>query len=102
MVIASRTPEGAPNQCPVCGHRLRLEPPRPTLDAPCPHCGHLLWFEEDEPPSADRRRLAAEMILMIATERFGPLGPDARAAIESRAANAERLQALVERAFRCR
>ncbi len=44
MVISSRTPEGSPNRCPVCGKDLRLEPSSPFGDAPCPHCGHLLWF----------------------------------------------------------
>lgn len=49
MVISSRTPEGDPNRCPVCGERLRLEPSYPPGDAPCPCCGVLLWFDESEP-----------------------------------------------------
>ena len=44
MVISSRTPEGRPNRCPVCGSNLKIEPSDSTGDAPCPHCGHLLWF----------------------------------------------------------
>src|SRR5437867_6718482 len=44
MTISSRTPEGDPNRCPLCGHDLRLEPSWPTSDAPCPHCGNLVWF----------------------------------------------------------
>ena len=44
MVISSRTPEGQPNHCPVCGTPLRIEPSDPAGDAPCPRCGHLLWF----------------------------------------------------------
>src|SRR5436305_5369278 len=44
MVISSRTPEGTPNRCPVCGSHLRIEPSDPAGDAPCPRCGHLLWF----------------------------------------------------------
>ena len=46
MIISSRTPEGDANQCPICGHHIRLEPSMDTRDAPCPRCGHLLWFEE--------------------------------------------------------
>ena len=46
MMISSRTPEGSPNRCPVCGHYLRIEPSIPPGDAPCPHCGSLLWFAE--------------------------------------------------------
>ena len=44
MVISSRTPEGEPNRCPVCGHHVNLEPSRPPGDAPGPVCGSLLWF----------------------------------------------------------
>ena len=44
MVISSRTPEGRPNRCPVCGSAVKIEPSDPAGDAPCPHCGHLLWF----------------------------------------------------------
>jgi mannitol/fructose-specific phosphotransferase system IIA component (Ntr-type) len=44
MQPSSRTPEGDPNQCPVCGKDVYIEPTTPPGDAPCPHCGHLLWF----------------------------------------------------------
>jgi hypothetical protein len=44
MLISSRTPEGTPNLCPVCGTHLKIEPSLPPGDAPCPACGHLLWF----------------------------------------------------------
>jgi len=42
--ISSRTPEGRPNHCPVCGAEIRIEPSQPAGDAPCPQCGVLLWF----------------------------------------------------------
>jgi acyl carrier protein len=45
MPIASRTPEGWPNRCPICGAELRMDPSIPPGDAPCPQCGHLLWFD---------------------------------------------------------
>lgn len=44
MTISSRTPEGSPNCCPVCGAHVAIEPSWPTNDAPCPACGCLLWF----------------------------------------------------------
>jgi len=45
MKPSSRTPEGTPNRCPICGKSVRIEPSSfPTHDAPCPQCGHLLWF----------------------------------------------------------
>ncbi len=43
MMISSRTPEGLPNHCPICGKDLLLEPSQ-TGDGTCPHCGHLLWW----------------------------------------------------------
>src|SRR5688572_243559 len=46
MEISSRTPEGWPNRCPVCGHAIKITPSPRTFDAPCPHCGHLLWFAD--------------------------------------------------------
>lgn len=40
----TRTPEGQPHRCPVCGKQVVIEPSQPAGDAPCPHCGSLLWF----------------------------------------------------------
>jgi hypothetical protein len=42
--ISTRTPEGAPNHCPVCDSLICIEPSQPPGDAPCPNCGTLLWF----------------------------------------------------------
>ena len=42
-IISSRTPEGVPCHCPICGVRERVEPSDPAGDAPCPCCGSLLW-----------------------------------------------------------
>jgi acyl carrier protein len=44
MTVSSRTPEGWPGRCPVCGAQVTLEPSTPFGDAPCPVCGQLLWF----------------------------------------------------------
>lgn len=46
MTISSRTPEGTPNRCPVCGKSIRMEPSIPPGDAPCPSCGSLMWFAQ--------------------------------------------------------
>lgn len=48
MPIASRTPEGWPNRCPVCGAEWQIEPSQPTGDAPCPSCGVLVWFDAED------------------------------------------------------
>lgn len=44
MNVSSRTPEGEPNRCAVCGRIVCIEPSRPPGDAPCSFCGSLLWF----------------------------------------------------------
>ena len=43
MITPTRTPEGIPDQCPICGHRFNAVPSQPTGDVPCPRCGHLIW-----------------------------------------------------------
>lgn len=44
MTISSRTPEGLPNVCHMCGNPVTIEPSPVSNDATCPHCGCLLWF----------------------------------------------------------
>ncbi len=46
MIISSRTPEGTPERCPICGSSICIEPSNPPGDAPCPNCGSLLWFAQ--------------------------------------------------------
>ncbi len=53
MRPSSRTPEGEPNCCPICGKSLWLEPSDPPGDAPCPFCGCLLWFRSGAGPGPD-------------------------------------------------
>jgi acyl carrier protein len=47
MTISSRTPEGLPHRCPLCGQESSLEPSFPGGDSTCPNCGHLLWWFRD-------------------------------------------------------
>ena len=46
MIISSRTPEGQPFRCPVCGEDTDLER-TDQGDACCPACGELLWWFRD-------------------------------------------------------
>ncbi len=83
MTIASRTPEGEPNQCPVCHAVVCIEPSRPFGDAPCPQCGVLLWFL---PTSAgvslhETERIAA-LRQRIADRLSADLGINPEAALE--------------------
>ena len=80
MTISSRTPEGGPNRCPVCGHTFRIEPSRPLGDAPCPACATLLWFVTGaaaarffDPEAAGLIELVAAR-LASARPRCGPSG----------------------------
>lgn len=42
MIVSSRTPEGFPGRCPMCGRLVQLELSYPMSDATCPNCGTLL------------------------------------------------------------
>jgi uncharacterized paraquat-inducible protein A len=71
-MISSRTPEGVPNRCPVCGSTVRIEPSSPARDAPCPVCGSLLWFSRStaiqtrQPAELSSARAALLTILCVA------------------------------------
>ena len=81
MTISSRTPEGESNRCPICNHRVRIEPSLATRDAPCPHCGHLLWFDPvpgnavvvtDLVRDADAKSVA-EILVRLGEQKFGKI-----------------------------
>src|SRR5687768_13028604 len=46
MPVSSRTPEGFPVRCAVCGAESYVEPSLPPGDAVCPRCGQLVWVRE--------------------------------------------------------
>src|SRR5262245_44161982 len=49
-VISSRTPEGQPAKCPVCGtDSVVVTSTYPTFDVPCPRCGCLLILPDMTP-----------------------------------------------------
>jgi hypothetical protein len=110
--ISSRTPEGMPNRCGVCGKPLALEPSPDTRDAPCPHCGQLLGFPHQarkppvnpalaralSPPApVGAEQMAALATLFArATVWLGPPRPEHLAAATA-LADPARLAALAER-----
>jgi Phosphoenolpyruvate-dependent sugar phosphotransferase system, EIIA 2 len=53
MDNSTRTPEGLPSRCPICGKHVIINPSLPPGDAPCPHCGSLLWFPLGHSPILD-------------------------------------------------
>jgi anti-anti-sigma factor len=54
MEPSSRTPEGRPHRCPLCGKEVLLEASFPPGDATCPHCGHLLWLDPNAEEGDDQ------------------------------------------------
>jgi hypothetical protein len=90
VVISSRTPEGDPNRCPVCGRDCRLEPSLFGRDAPCPHCGHLLWFTKSS--SAELQKV----VKLCLEARFGPQAKEVEAAVNALVEHAN-LEQLMKR-----
>ncbi len=74
MYTPTRTPEGSPGRCRVCGYRFYLEASWPGGDAPCPACGSLVWvgpvappvMPPDAPPRLRRRALRANAGVALA------------------------------------
>ena len=75
MDIASRTPEGFPAKCLVCGKQNQVEPIAPMGDAVCAHCGILLWpIDADVGPiAADAVKRLSEIGLTIDTDDEGQI-----------------------------
>jgi acyl carrier protein len=74
--IASRTPEGQPNTCPVCGGVVCIEPSVALSecrysDAPCPNCGTLLWFVRSD---GESRIYSTNTIQSLASRIMAALG----------------------------
>ncbi len=79
MNPSTRTPEGQPHHCPVCGKTVVIEPSQPSGDAPCPHCGCLLWF-----PTAAADQVAQGFLRFSIQDRSIPTKAQAIAAVIDR------------------
>ena len=85
MTISSRTPEGMPSECPLCGTRTNIEFSNPAQDAPCPSCGHLLWASAQLVHSISQRYgdvLGTAPGAIDANFRFSDLGADSLDTVE--------------------
>ncbi len=60
MNVSTRTTEGLPSECPLCGKLMSVAPGDPLSDLVCPHCGSLFFghlaYSADVPD--DFKRLA--------------------------------------------
>lgn len=108
-MISSRTPEGEPIVCGVCGHASVVEPSCfPTPDATCPCCGSLVWVRRiGSRSSAEQMRARKEAELIAECEAATKRMELATARTVARvntimarfAARAEELLELVARRF---
>lgn len=78
VIISSRTPEGLPHKCPVCGKMSRLEPSLPGGDSCCPNCGHLLFWLRDR--IAGQSGVATDQVRLSSS--LDRLGVDSLAFVE--------------------
>jgi acyl carrier protein len=74
MTISSRTPEGDPRRCSICGELVVTEPSEPLGDSVCPRCGSLL-LRVYEQLGVDRERIRAQTT-------FKELGADSLDTVE--------------------
>src|SRR5688572_25145055 len=66
MNVSSRTPEGDPHRCAICGRVVVMETEEPLGDSVCPRCGALfLPFQKtfSQQLGIDRRRITPETAL---------------------------------------
>jgi len=71
MNVSSRTPEGEPHECPLCGAISNLEPAFPGGDAVCPACGQLVWWFRDR--YGERLAQMLETLSLDGTLRFNEM-----------------------------
>src|SRR4051794_30286211 len=79
MTISSRTPEGDPHICPICGGHAFIESSEPAGDSCCPACGALLWKLRDA--VSRQSGISLDKILLSSTLE-GDLGFDSLEFVE--------------------
>ena len=74
MEIATRTSEGSPSECALCGKQMIVAACFPIGDATCPHCGSLLYpqLKRDQPESDDEKKLA-DLGVLVETNDEGEI-----------------------------
>ena len=85
VTVSSRTPEGMPSECPLCGAKTNIEFSDPAQDAPCPNCGHLLWASSQLIHAVTQRyadALGTSPGAINADTRFSDLGADSLDTVE--------------------
>ena len=86
VTVSSRTPEGMPSECPLCGAKANIEFSDPAGDAPCSGCGHLLWASAQLVQSVTKRYedvLGTTPPAIDANTPFSDLGADSLDMVEA-------------------
>jgi len=66
---STRTPEGDPINCPICGFPSNVEPSIPPGDCVCPRCGALLWVPAKESKTKSAiRSFVRELQSLVASD----------------------------------
>lgn len=85
MTISSRTPEGKPSRCPLCGGETNIDYSVLGQDATCPKCGCLISLSAqllDEFQNLCERLPGKEPGCIDPSRRFDTLTVDSLAAVE--------------------
>jgi acyl carrier protein len=85
MTVSSRTPEGWPGHCVLCGNDFLLEFSDPGNDATCPNCGHLISGSADlldEFKSIFERRRGVLGHQIDSSREFSTMGIDSLDTVE--------------------
>jgi hypothetical protein len=62
MIPSSRTPEGEPLQCQICGAASKVDVSKPPSDTVCPSCGaHAWWANRVDTTKSQIRNYIAEL-----------------------------------------
>jgi hypothetical protein len=71
MDTPSRTPEGQPSRCHVCGKPLRIDPSNhPFSDATCPRCGALVLLNSTGSPDLSHWEIYRQSLSQLDPNSF--------------------------------
>jgi hypothetical protein len=74
MDTSTRTSEGFPFNCTVCGKQMIVSACTPLGDTVCPHCGALLYAHLKQIPiDSDDEKKLADLGILIETDDYGEI-----------------------------
>ena len=74
MDISTRTSEGIPSECPVCGKEINVSVCEPIGDSVCPHCGSLLYpSQQRNGILTDDEKKLADLGIIVETNDQGEI-----------------------------